>query len=54
MGNKLYILFEYLYLVMAALSVYVSFSSWGTDKNRAFLPLLLFSCFSSKEILEKK
>jgi uncharacterized membrane protein len=37
MGNKLYILFEYLYLVMAALSVYVSFSSWGTDKNRAFL-----------------
>ena len=37
MGNKLYILFEYFYLVMAALSVYVSVSSWGTDKNRAFL-----------------
>jgi len=37
MGTKLYLIFEYLYLVMAGLSVYVVFTSWSTDRNRAYL-----------------
>lgn len=37
MRNKLYILFEYLYLIMAGLSVYVTLTSWNEDRNRAYL-----------------
>ncbi|PHS68490.1 MAG: hypothetical protein COB12_01175 [Flavobacterium sp.] len=37
MGTKLYLIFEYLYLVMAALSVYVVATSWSNDRNRAYL-----------------
>ncbi len=37
MRNKLYILFEYLYLIMAGFSVYVTLTSWNEDRNRAYL-----------------
>lgn len=37
MRNKLYILFEYLYLIMAGFSVYVTVTSWNGDRNRAYL-----------------
>ncbi|RZP15017.1 MAG: hypothetical protein EVA38_04125 [Flavobacteriales bacterium] len=37
MRNKLYILFEYLYLIMAGFSVYVTVTSWNEDRNRAYL-----------------
>tara|TARA_B110000003_G_scaffold276491_1_gene323287 strand:+ start:1791 stop:1991 length:201 start_codon:yes stop_codon:yes gene_type:complete len=37
MRNKLYILFEYLYLIMSGFSVYVTVTSWNGDRNRAYL-----------------
>lgn len=37
MKNKLYLLFEYLYIAMALLSVYVTITAWETDRNRAYL-----------------
>jgi len=37
MGNKLYLLFEYLYIVMALFSIYITISAWETDRNRAYL-----------------
>ncbi|MEZ7992772.1 MAG: hypothetical protein QMC19_01455 [Flavobacteriaceae bacterium] len=37
MGNKLYLLFEYLYIVMALFSIYITISTWETDRNRAYL-----------------
>ncbi len=37
MRNKLYILFEYLYIIMAGFSVYVTLTSWNGDRNRAYL-----------------
>ena len=37
MRNKLYILFEYLYIIMAGFSVYVTLTSWNEDRNRAYL-----------------
>jgi len=37
MGTKIYRLFEYLYLVMALLSVSVVYTAWAEDKNRAYL-----------------
>lgn len=37
MGNKLYLLFEYLYIVMALFSIYIIISAWETDRNRAYL-----------------
>ena len=37
MGNKLYLLFEYLYVVMALFSIYITISTWETDRNRAYL-----------------
>ena len=37
MTNKLYQLFEYAYLFMAAFSIYLVISNWETDRNRAYL-----------------
>ena len=37
MNNKLYLLFEYLYIVMAVFSIYIIISVWETDRNRAYL-----------------
>lgn len=37
MGTKIYLIFEYLYIVMAALSIYVVATSWANDRNRAYL-----------------
>ena len=37
MSNKLYLLFEYLYIVMALFSIYIIISAWETDRNRAYL-----------------
>ena len=37
MGNKIYRLFEYAYLAMAAFSMYLVISNWETDRNRAYL-----------------
>jgi len=37
MGTKVYKIFEYLYLVMALLSISVVYKAWPEDKNRAYL-----------------
>ena len=37
MGNKLYLLFEYLYIIMALFSIYVAITEWEIDRNRAYL-----------------
>lgn len=37
MGNKIYRLFEYAYLAMAAFSIYLVISNWESDRNRAYL-----------------
>lgn len=37
MGTKINRLFEYLYIVMAVMSIYVVVTSWGVDRNRAYL-----------------
>ncbi len=37
MKNKLYLLFEYLYIVMALFSIYVTITAWEADRNRAYL-----------------
>ncbi|MFK5982006.1 MAG: hypothetical protein QM499_03745 [Flavobacteriaceae bacterium] len=42
MGTKINHLFEYLYIVMAAMSVYVVITSWTIDRNRAYL-FIVFS-----------
>tara|TARA_B100001146_G_scaffold213216_1_gene213427 strand:- start:75400 stop:75597 length:198 start_codon:yes stop_codon:yes gene_type:complete len=37
MGNKIYRIFEYAYLAMAAFSIYLVVSNWETDRNRAYM-----------------
>ncbi len=37
MSKKIYQLFEYAYLVMAALSVYIVITNWESDRGRAYL-----------------
>jgi len=37
MGNKIYRLFEYFYLVMAVFSAYLVFENWSDNRNRAYL-----------------
>jgi len=37
MGNKIYQLFEYAYLAMAAFSVFLVYSNWSENRNRAYL-----------------
>jgi uncharacterized membrane protein len=37
MGSKIYQLFEYLYIVMAIFSIYVAFTAWSVDRERAYL-----------------
>ncbi len=37
MGNKIYRLFEYAYLAMAAFSVYLTITNWETNRNRSYL-----------------
>ncbi len=37
MGTKIYRLFEYVYIVMAILSIYIAIINWGVDKNKAYL-----------------
>ena len=37
MGTKINRLFEYLYIVMAMMSVYVVITSWTADRNKAYL-----------------
>ena len=58
MGNKLYLLFEYLYVVMALFSIYVAITEWGTDRNRAYLFIffavfLIFSLLALKRFLSQ-
>ena len=53
MRNKLYILFEYLYIIMAGFSVYVTLTSWNGDRNRAYL-FLFFNRRSYFYVLFKK
>lgn len=58
MRNKLYILFEYLYLIMAGFSVYVTVTSWNEDRNRAYLFLFftvvaIFMFFFKKKLPKK-
>ncbi len=40
MNNKIFQLFEYLYLAMAAFSVYLVLTNWNTDRNKAYLFVL--------------
>jgi len=40
MGNKVYQLFEYLYIVMAIFSIYLVITNWETDRNKAYLFIL--------------
>jgi hypothetical protein len=37
MGTKIYRLFEYAYLFMAAFSIYLVITNWQVNKNRAYL-----------------
>lgn len=37
MGKKIYHLFEYAYLIMAAFSIYLVFINWETDPTRSYL-----------------
>jgi len=37
MGNKVYRLFEYAYLAMAAFSIYIVATNWAGNRNRAYL-----------------
>ena len=37
MGNKIYRLFEYVYILMAVFSVYLVVTNWENDRNRAYL-----------------
>ena len=37
MGNKIYQLFEYAYIVMALFSAYLVYSNWESDRGRAYL-----------------
>jgi hypothetical protein len=40
MGNKIYRLFEYAYLAMAAFSVYIIIDNWNDNRGRSYLFLL--------------
>lgn len=37
MGTKIYRLFEYAYIFMAAFSIYLVVTNWETDRPRAYL-----------------
>ncbi len=37
MGNKIYRLFEYAYIVMAVFSVYIVIDNWEENRGRAYL-----------------
>ena len=37
MGTKIYRLFEYAYILMAILSIYIVITQWGEDRNKAYL-----------------
>lgn len=37
MTSKIYQLFEYVYLLMAAFAIYIVVSEWENDRNRAYL-----------------
>lgn len=37
MGNKIYRLFEYAYIGMAAFSIYITVNNWEDNRNRAYL-----------------
>jgi len=58
MGNKLYQIFEYLYIAMAAFSIYLVITNWDTDRNRAYLFLgftvvFIFMFFFKRKFREK-
>ena len=40
MGTKIYRLFEFAYIFMAILSIYIVVDSWETNRNRAYLFVL--------------
>ncbi len=40
MNNKIFQLFEYLYIAMAAFSIYLVITNWNTDRNKAYLFVL--------------
>jgi len=37
MGTKIYRLFEYAYILMAILSIYIVITYWSVDRNKAYL-----------------
>ncbi len=40
MGNKIYRLFEYAYILMAVFSVYVVIDNWDENRGRSYLFVL--------------
>ncbi len=37
MGNKIYQLFEYAYIIMAIFSIYIVITNWETDRGQSYL-----------------
>ena len=37
MGTKIYRLFEYAYILMAVLSIYIVITNWEVDRNKSYL-----------------
>jgi len=40
MSKTLYRFFEYLYIIMAIVSIYVAITNWQVDRNRSYLFIL--------------
>jgi len=58
MGNKLYVIFEYLYIAMAIFSVYLVVANWETDRSRAYLFMIftvvaIFMFFFKRKFRQK-
>lgn len=58
MGNKIYRLFEYAYIVMAIFSAYLVFENWTENRNRAYLfafftVLAIFMFFFKRKFRKK-
>jgi uncharacterized membrane protein len=37
MGTKIYRIFEYAYILMAIISIYVTIDNWTVNRNKAYL-----------------
>jgi len=58
MGSKIYRLFEYAYLAMAAFSIYIVITNWTDNRDRAYIFALftvvaIFMFFFKKKFRKK-